>query len=43
MNWAALEKQSTMVIITVLPANGIKPVMKGKEMCDHGQPSVDSG
>lgn len=41
--WAALENQSIIVRIVVLPAEGGSPVMKSREMWDHGQPGLGRG
>lgn len=38
--WAALENQSIIVRIVVLPAEGGSPVMKSREVWDHGRPGL---
>lgn len=43
MKWAALEKQSIMVRIVLLPAEMGRPVTKSKEMWDQGRDGVGKG
>ncbi len=43
MKWAALEKRSTTVRITVLPAESGRPVTKSNAMWDHGRDGMGRG
>lgn len=43
MKWAALENQSTTVRMTVLHAEGERPVLKSRGMWDQGHLSIGTG
>lgn len=43
MKCAALENRSTVFNMTVLPADGGRPVMKTREICGQRHPGVGSG
>lgn len=42
-NGPSWKKQFTIVTVTVLPCEGMRPVTMSKEMCDHGRPGTETG